>query len=114
MGSLLILLPKEKIFLHMDSLGDTNWKHATALALNLLLELEEDISAYNMYPTYDPDEIKQNNCFDSGIYILQFSMAAQYHFCGMGDVFENFHPMFRNINSQMARKEVLQGARNSA
>ena len=104
--SLLILLPKERAFLHMDTLFNVNEKHAFVIAENMLNVLQEDRTGYTFDNFFEP-EIIQTNGYDCGLYLLHCARESQEHFCINAGTIENFEPRLREINSINARKVIL-------
>jgi len=102
--SLLIFIPKENKFIHMDSLGTMNRHHAKVVIKKTLLALDKNCSNYSA--TYFG--FKQANSYDCGLYVLYFGKIALKHFCCNRNSSKNFDPNFIILDSNLERQKVIQ------
>jgi len=112
--SLLIFLPKEKLFLHMDTLLNCNEQDGILIAANILSIFQEEESDYSYCNCFDTEEVMQPNGYDCGLYVMYFARESLRHaFVYSGD-FGNFVPKLVKIPSSRARKIILGRVKNLA
>jgi len=104
--SLLIFLPQQFHFHHIDTLGDANKISASNVANNLLELLKQDLSCFGV--GHRSSDTQQNNGHDCGLHVLQYARAAMLHFCKNKMTMKEFHPKIETKNSNAKRKEILQ------
>ena len=101
--SLLVFVPKERIFHHIDTLGGTNKRRAKAVVKKLLCALKEIVTDYSInFINY-----WQTNGYDCGLYVLHFGKIALKHFCQGVVSKEKFNPEFCEIDSNITRKKII-------
>jgi len=112
--SLLIFIPEEKIFLHMDTLLNVNERDGIAIANNILDILMEEKTNYSFYNCFDTKNVIQPNGYDCGLYLLQCARESLKHAFIHSGVFGNFVPKLLKIKSIEARQVILKRVKGLA